>query len=161
MLKSGCDSAFSIASVTLVSFLVIVRRGGIQLPAVLVAFGDLVRALELLVVLVGHAERLADVVDAVLVGGRIVAPRGFVAHRVGFLPVGIDVAAGDRRTRFVVIVDRVLEVLPARAGGRRAAIEIQAGRRSRNGLLDLTELLAAAVQARGHARAACARCGSG
>src|SRR5687768_10941073 len=113
------NSAFSIASVTLIPVLVIVGRGGIQFPAVLVALDDLVGPLELLVVVVGDAERLADVVDAILVGGGVVAARRFIPHRVGFLPVGVDVAAGDCRAGLGVLVDGVLHVPAAGPGSRR------------------------------------------
>ena len=79
---------------------VVVRRRRVELPAVLVALGDLVGGLQLLVVLVGDAERLADVVDAVLIGRRVVAAGGFVADGVGVFPVRVDVPAGQRRAAF-------------------------------------------------------------
>ena len=40
----------------------------------LVEVSDLVCCLELFVVVVGHAERLADIVDAILVGVRLSPP---------------------------------------------------------------------------------------
>jgi hypothetical protein len=62
----------------------------------LVALGDLVAALQLLIRAVVHAERLANVIDAVLTGGRIVSAGGLVAYRVGVLPFRVDVAACQR-----------------------------------------------------------------
>ena len=63
----------------------------------LVAVGDLIAAAQFLVVLILHAERLADVVDDVLVRRRVVAARCLVAGEVGVLDVGVDIAAGDGR----------------------------------------------------------------
>ena len=65
----------------------------------LVALGDLVGRLQLFVVLVLDAERLADVVDAILVGRRVVAAGRFVADGVGVFPARVDVAAGELRAR--------------------------------------------------------------
>ncbi len=68
-----------------------------------VAVADLLLALQLLVVLVLHAECTADVVDDVLVGRGIVAAGSLVAARVCRRPVGIDVAGGDGRARLGVV----------------------------------------------------------
>ena len=76
-------------------FVIVLCRSRIEFPAVTVAAGDLLVALELLVVLILHADGTADVVDDVLVGGRVVAARCFVADAVGRFPVGVDVAAGQ------------------------------------------------------------------
>ena len=65
----------------------VVRRRRIEFPAVAIAFEDFVAALQFLIVLVLDAERLADVVDAILIGRRIVAARRFVADGVGVLPL--------------------------------------------------------------------------
>jgi hypothetical protein len=62
-----------------IPILVVVRRCRVELPAVFVASGDFVGGLELLVVVVLHAERFADVVDAILIGRRVVAAGGLVA----------------------------------------------------------------------------------
>src|SRR5688572_7614625 len=68
--------------------LVVVLGGRrVEFPALLVAIADLLLALQLLVVLVLDAERLTDVVDDVLVRGRVVAAGRFVANRVGRFPV--------------------------------------------------------------------------
>src|SRR5205085_4733287 len=91
---------------------------GVELPAVLVAGLDLGRALQLLAVLVVDAERLADLVDDVLVGRRIVAARGLVAAAVSRLPVGIDVARGDGRAGLVRFADVLQQLLAPGAGGR-------------------------------------------
>src|SRR5688500_1817804 len=82
----------------------ILRRCGIQLPTVAIAFSDLVGAFQLLVVLILDADGAADVVHDVLVGRRVVPAGRFVADAVGRLPVGIDVAAGEGRARLGVLV---------------------------------------------------------
>src|SRR6478672_7732077 len=105
----GCREVISRASVFVVLVVVFGRRG-IELPAVLVAVGDLVRPLELLVVLVLDAERAADVVHAILVRRRVVAAGRFVAYRVGIFPVGIHVAAGHRGTRLRVLALRLTQL---------------------------------------------------
>ena len=91
-----------------VSVLVIVRRCRIELPAVTIALDDFVGPFELLVVLVFDAERAPDVVDAVLVGCRIVSTWRLVAYRVRVFPAGVDVAAGQRRARLRVFCLRVV-----------------------------------------------------
>jgi hypothetical protein len=68
-----------------------------------VSLGDLPRAFQLLVVLILDADGAADVVDDVLIGRRVVAARSFVADAVGRLPIGVDVAAGHRRTGLGVL----------------------------------------------------------
>ncbi len=60
---------------------------------------NLVGALQLFRVVVLDAERAADFFDHVLIRRRLVAARGFFAARVGLVPVGIDVAAGQHRCR--------------------------------------------------------------
>src|SRR5689334_14856022 len=105
------------ASAALAALAVIVRGGRIQLPAVLVALGDLVGALQLLVVVVFDAEGVADFVDAILVRRRVVAARGFVAARVGLFPVRVHVAAGQSRARLGVRLALRLLGLGAALGG--------------------------------------------
>src|SRR4029078_2954244 len=97
----------------------------VELPAMGVALGDLLLALQLLVVLVLDADGLADVVDDVLVGCGMVAAGRFVADAVGRLPVGIDVAGGHGRTRFGVLGELVLHAAAAAADRRRAAVEVE------------------------------------
>src|SRR5262245_4299403 len=101
----------------LVSVRVILRRGGIELPAMLIAIGDLICRLELLVVFVGHAERLADIVDAILVWRRVVASGRLVSHRISIFPVGVDITAGHDRAGLGVIRLGLLETLTPAAGG--------------------------------------------
>src|SRR6478672_10500638 len=84
----------------------------------LVALGDLVAALEFLVAPVVHAERLADIIDAVLTGGRIVAAGGFVADRVRVLPFRVDVAARECGTGFGVLIEPGAQLVVTRAGRR-------------------------------------------
>src|SRR4029077_5001080 len=69
--------------------------GGIQLPAVFVALAEFVGGFQLLVVLVLHAERLADVIDDVLIGRRIVATGRFLAGEERVHRIDVRVAAGD------------------------------------------------------------------
>jgi hypothetical protein len=73
-----------------------------------IALGDLVGAFQLLVVLVLYAERLADIVDAILIRRRIVAARRFVADGVRILPVRIDVASRQIGADLVVFAARLL-----------------------------------------------------
>src|SRR3972149_788096 len=83
---------------------IVLRRRRVELPPLLVALLDLRLALQLLVVLVLHTDRLADVVDDVLVGGRVVAARRLVAGAVRRLPVGVDAAAGQGWVCFVFLL---------------------------------------------------------
>src|SRR5262245_58467714 len=82
-------------SLSLLPFFVIVGRGGVQFPAVLVTLSEFVAGFQLLVVLVLHAERLADVVDDVLIGRRVVAAGRFLAGEERVHRIDIRVAAGD------------------------------------------------------------------
>ena len=74
---------------------IVLSGSRIQLPPVLVALDDFVARLQLLVVLVFHAERLADVVDDVLVGGRIVAAWRFLTGEIRVLDVDVGIAGGE------------------------------------------------------------------
>src|SRR5438093_9313931 len=89
----------------LLSILKVFRRSGVELPAVFVALRDLRLALQLLIVVVLHADRLPDIVDDILIRCRIVAARRFVAYCRGRFPVRIDVASGQCRARLVVLVE--------------------------------------------------------
>jgi hypothetical protein len=85
----------------------VVRRGRIELPAVPIAFHDLVAAFELFAVFVVDAEGAADVVHAVLIRGRVVAARGLVADRVRLVPPGVNVAGREDRARLGVALELV------------------------------------------------------
>src|SRR5688572_21623714 len=67
----------------LVAIVIVFRRSGIELPALLIALRDLLLALELLVVFVLHAHCAADVVHDVLIGRRVVATWCFISDAVG------------------------------------------------------------------------------
>jgi hypothetical protein len=116
---------------------------------VLVALGDLVDRLQLFVVGVLDAEGAADVVHTVLVGRRIVSAGRFVADGVRVFPVGIHVAAGQLRAGVGAFLFGVEEGGPAGACRRRMdAIRIERGRRARDGLVDLAQALALALERR-------------
>ncbi len=63
-----------------VAVAVVFRRSGIELPPVTIAVRDLVGSAQLLVVLIFHAERLGDIVHAILIRRRVVAARRLVAN---------------------------------------------------------------------------------
>src|SRR5687767_12207250 len=113
------------------SLVEVVGGGRVVLPAVFVALDDLVGALELFVVLVFDAERHADIVHVVLIGRWVVAPGRFVASAVGRLPVGVHVAAGERRAGLGVLLVALLQLLTARSRRRRGPIEVERGGRRR------------------------------
>ena len=69
--------------------------------------------------------RLADVVDDVLVGRRVVAAGRFVAHAVRRLPIGIDVAGGQRRARLVVLGEALAQLAASGARGRGRPVEVE------------------------------------
>ena len=75
----------------------------------LVAFFQLRRALQLLVVFVLQAERPPDLIDDVLVRCRVVAAGRFVARAVGRLPVRVEIPTCQRRAGFRVIRQVVLD----------------------------------------------------
>src|SRR5581483_299696 len=79
----------------LLAVLVVFRRRRVELPAVPIALRHLVGRAELFVVLIFHADGAADVVHHVLVGRRVVAPRGLVAGEIRTLEVGVGVATGQ------------------------------------------------------------------
>src|SRR5688572_24592624 len=108
----------------------IVRRGGIQFPPISIALGDLLLALELLVVLVFDAHRAADVVHDVLVGRWIVAARRLVSDAVRRFPVRVDVARGQCGTCLGVFVVTVLQLAAAAAHCGCRAVEVQRRRGS-------------------------------
>jgi hypothetical protein len=81
-----------------------------------VALGYLVPAFELLVVCVLNPERLPDIVDAILIGRRVVSARSFVAHGIGVLPFGIDVTGGEHGPTFGVTIELSPKLVVARAG---------------------------------------------
>jgi hypothetical protein len=76
-----------------------------------IALDDLLAALELLGIVVGDAERLADVVDPILVGRRVVSAGCLVADRIGIVPTGVDVARGQFGSGFGVVGEPFLELL--------------------------------------------------
>jgi len=79
---------------------VVLRRRGIELPAVLVAGPYLVVAeRQRLGVLEGHAGALTDLLDDVLVRRWRGPADRFFTFRFGPLPRGVDVAAGKNRRR--------------------------------------------------------------
>ena len=98
------------------------------------------------------AERLADVVDAILIGRRIVAARGFVADRVGVLPVRVDVAAGQGGAGLGVLLPGLAQRRASGACGRAVTIHVQAGGRARHA--SPRPRAAASVRARGPGRGA-------
>lgn len=83
-------------------------------------FQDLGGRPELLVGLAWHAERGAQVVHDVLVRRRHGSAGGFLADEVGALPVGVRIAAGERRTAGCVLASlggrRPLAIAPRRDG---------------------------------------------
>src|SRR4051812_42739783 len=91
------DSRFAIHDWRLVPIVPVLGAGWIELPAVRVALGDLLLALELLVVLVLDAHSLPDVVNDVLIWCGIVAAGRFVADAVSGFPVGVHVAGRHGR----------------------------------------------------------------
>src|SRR4029077_5782180 len=106
-------------------FLVVVRRRGVELPAMLVPLDDLVAAFQLLVVFVREAECFADLLDAVLVGRQVVAAGSLAPAEVGVLPVRVEVAAGDGRRHAAVLVQAPVERLAAAARGAPEAVPIE------------------------------------
>src|SRR5687767_4540346 len=66
---------------------------------------DLVGRADLLVESARDAERLAQLVDDVLVRRRDAAADGFLAGAGGTLPVGVDVSAGQLGSRVVMTRD--------------------------------------------------------
>src|SRR5581483_1474100 len=64
---------------------VVFRRGGVQLPAMFVAFGLFSPETELFFVRVGDAHGLTDLLDHILVGRRIAPRRGLLAALLGCL----------------------------------------------------------------------------
>src|SRR2546425_4766747 len=107
------------------SLVVVLARGRVEFPAVAIAFDDLLLALELFVVLVFHADRLADIVDDVLVGRRIVAARRFIADAVGGFPVGIDIAGRQGRAGLSDGILSMSQFLAAAPCGRRVTVEVE------------------------------------
>ena len=105
--------------------LVVLRRGRVQLPAVLVALFELRRALQLLIVFVLHAKRPSNLVDDVLVGRRVVAARRLVARAVGRLPVRVQVAARQRRAGFRVFRQVLLDSCLPGASRRGVACKVK------------------------------------
>jgi hypothetical protein len=87
-----------------------------------IALDDLVAALELFVVVVVDAQRLADLVDAILIRRRVVAARRFVADGVGVLPVRVDVAGRQGWAGLGVLGQLVLELFAAGTGRRDQAV---------------------------------------
>src|SRR5690349_7490751 len=81
----------------------VVGRGRVELPAVSIPLGDLLAALELFVVVVGDAERLADVIHAILIRRRVVSARGFVTDCVGVVPLRVNVTRGQGGTGLGVL----------------------------------------------------------
>src|SRR4030095_15058131 len=73
-------------------------------------------AAQFFIVLILDAHRLADVVDAILIGRRIVTAGCFVADRVGVLPARVNVARAERQA--VVGVTREFGALRAAARNR-------------------------------------------
>src|SRR5206468_3881653 len=67
----------------------------IQLPPVLVALSDFVGGFQLLVVLVLHAQRLANVVDDVLIGGGVIAAWRFFAGEERVDGIDVRIAGGE------------------------------------------------------------------
>src|SRR5207244_5365685 len=84
----------------LVPVSVILSRGRVVLPAMLVAFGDLVGSLQLFCIVIFHAQRAADFFDDVLIGGGIIAAGRFVAILVRIFPICVDVTGGEIRPGF-------------------------------------------------------------
>src|SRR5215204_4376849 len=119
-----------------------------------IALDDLVGRLQLFVVLILDAEGAADVVDAILIGRRVVAARGFVADRVGVFPVRVHVAAGHRGARLGVIALGLAQRRTATPGRRAVAIEVQARGRTLHGLLDLPQAFPLALESGRLARSA-------
>ena len=63
----------------------------------LVALRDFLATLQFLIVPIVHAEGLADFLDILLIGRRVIAAWGFVAAGVRAFGVGIDVAGSECR----------------------------------------------------------------
>ena len=82
-----------------------------------IAFSDLVRRLQLFVVLILDSERPADVVDPILIGRWIVTAWRFVADCIRVFPVGVDITAGHFGAGLVVFAYRVAQLLTSRACG--------------------------------------------
>src|SRR6185369_2801067 len=144
-----CSLQSAIGELLLIMVGVVFRRRRVELPAVAIAFRDLVGRFQLFVVLIFDPQGTADVVHAVLIGRGVVAAGRFVADGVGVFPVGVDVAAGQRRAGFGVLPLGVLERGAARARRRSVPIHVQARGRPLYGLLDLAQPFALAFEA-GH-----------
>src|SRR5688572_331379 len=109
------------------TFVEVVGRGWVELPAVPIPLLDAIGAFQFLVVVVGHADGEYDVVHDVLVGRGVVTARRFVAGAVSRLPVRVDIAGGQRRAGLVVVVVTVPQFLTTAAGRRGGAIEPERG----------------------------------
>lgn len=75
-----------------------------------IALGDLVAALQFFALSIHDTKRLSDVIHAILIRRRVVATRRLVAHRIGVVPSGIEVARREAGTRFGVPLDGVLQL---------------------------------------------------
>src|SRR6188472_4785910 len=73
------------------SFIPIVGRRWVELPAIAISLCDLRLALQFLVVLILDAHGAPDVVHEILIRRRVVAAGCFIADAVGRFPIGIDV----------------------------------------------------------------------
>src|SRR5206468_13020877 len=104
---------------------VILRRGGVQFPPVLVALDQLLACFQRLVIIVLNAQRLADVVDDVLIGRRVVATWGLLAGEVSVVDVHVDVAGGDVGRHSAVIAQGLFDFGAPGARGRAVPVHVQ------------------------------------
>ena len=118
-------------TLSLPSFRIIFRRGGIELPAVDVPLRHLIGSLQFFRVFVLNPQGLTDVIHDVLIGRGVVAAGSFVSRIVRLLPIGIDVPGGHRRARLGMVAEMLEKFGASRTRRRRMAIEIE--RRGRRG----------------------------
>src|SRR5580704_15211898 len=90
-----------------------------------VAFHDLVAGLELLGVLVLDPERLADVVDDILIGRGVIAAGRFIPGEVGVLHVHVHVAGRDLGRHAAMFLLALVHLRAAGPGGRAPTEHVQ------------------------------------
>src|SRR5688572_14264529 len=122
---SARDAGVTCANLVFVVIGIVLGGGGIELPAFAVAIRNLLLALQLFVVLVHEADGPADVVDDVLIGCWIVSPWRLVSDGRGRLPIGVDIAAGNGRTRVRMFRKPIMKLTPSAACRGCGAVEIQ------------------------------------
>src|SRR5947209_6205999 len=95
--------------------LIIVGRGRIELPSLLVPFSFLLSDLQFFVVGVADSDGAGEFLYVVLLGRGDASRRCFIPLRLGHVPLRVDVAAGQRRIDAGVLAQPVSQLL--RSGG--------------------------------------------